>query len=128
MKPVKKNKLKIKPLGKPPKGWDKEGYLYTCALLEDVQSNFNIFAENLSFVRDRVGEHSIKLDSISHELGLVKEDVTILKEDVAVLKEDVAEIKIRQTSMEQRQTRIEGDIFLIKNDIKELQSNDEINK
>jgi len=117
-----KEKIKTKPLKRLPKKLGDDAYAYTAALLKDVNSNFRVFADNLTIVRDKV-------DGLSHEMGIVKEDITgikisqeLLREDVSTLKEDVRTLKVDFKEMNGRQIRMERDIQEIKQELKSIKS------
>ncbi|MDZ4846744.1 MAG: hypothetical protein SH857_14480 [Chitinophagales bacterium] len=131
-----KEKIKTKPLKRLPKKLGDDAYAYTAALLEDVNSNFRVFADNLTIVRDKV-------EGLSHEMGIVKEyitgikisqellredvstlkeNVSTLKENVSTLKEDVRTLKVDFKEMNGRQIRMERDIQEIKQELKSIKS------
>ncbi len=84
-------------------------------LFEKLISEFRIFGESLSDVRDRVGRmepdlhqvkedvtllksvarsHSEELRTIKSDVGTLKSDVSTLKSDVSTLKSDVSTLKL----------------------------------
>ena len=73
-------------------------------LVEDFRSQFRIFGEDLSTVKQRV-------ETIFEEQGRIKEAIFIIKADINVIKSDIKEIKARLD-------RIEGDVKVIKEDLK----------
>jgi len=55
-------------------------------VLEDIRSDFRIFGESLSFVRNEVKEHTRILAEHSKMLAILKEDIEILKAEVALIR------------------------------------------
>ncbi len=125
----KKPKIKAKLLKRLPKKMGDDAYAYTAALLEDVNSNFRVFAENLTIVRDKVDAHHVELGRMNESFtelkigqNLLIEDVAVLKEDVAVLKEDVSSMKQDISSLNERQDVMQADIKEIRLELKSIKN------
>ncbi|MEK7066985.1 MAG: hypothetical protein AAB949_01260 [Patescibacteria group bacterium] len=98
---------------------DKTTQDYVAILLEDLKSDFKIFGESLTAVRE-------KGDATFEAVGRLQEDVDILKTDVAVLKTDVAELKtdvsILKTDvgvLKSDMQNVKEELHLIRNELKE---------
>ncbi len=127
----KSKKIKIKELTKPPKYWDEEGYRYVGVLMEDVQSNFRVFGENLEMakqefrsglaeVKEDLRKVENKVDATFEEVGRIKIELTEVKIKQDLMAKDIKEIKTKQNSMEIDIKEIKFEIKSIKTEISEL--------
>jgi len=108
-----KKKIKIMPLTKPTANLSAEAYDSMSVLLEDVQSNFRVFAEDLSFVRKDV-------DEIKSSQSRMEKRQTSMEFDIIEMKGDIKKIETRQSVMEVDLKEIRKEIKFIKNEIAEL--------
>lgn len=124
-----KKKVKVKPLKQLPKTLGDEAYAYTAALLEDVNSNFRIFAENQSILSDKVDGLTYETGIVKEEISgikisqeLMREDITAMKGDITTMKGDITAMKGDISKLDARQTRMEKDITEIKQELKSIRS------
>lgn len=118
----KKNKIKITTSQKLPQKLDENAYLQVGALLEDMHSNFKIFAENQSFMQDKLDGVGDKLDGVVIEIGIMKEDISGIKMDQVAIKEDISGIKTDLKETKDIQVRMETDIKEIKAELKSIKN------
>lgn len=67
---------------------------YVAILLEGLKSDFKVFGEELSAVRQKGDATFEAVGRLQEDVSVLKTDVSILKTDVSVLKTDVAELKL----------------------------------
>ena len=79
-------------------------------LIEDLRSQFRIFGEHLSTVKEDLSAVKKKVDAIFEEAGRQKEDVFIIKSDIRIIKNDIAEIKETLKSHDKRIAHLEGSV------------------
>lgn len=68
----------------------------TKVLLEEINSQIKIIAEQHGSVQQNVEEVKVELYGVNRRLDMVEVHIGIIKTDVAVLKTDVAELKVGQ--------------------------------
>lgn len=69
-------------------------------ILEEIHSDFKVFAEDLSSVKKR-------LDMLFEEFGKQKEGIFEIKTDIRIIKSDIAEIKETLKTHDKRLTHLE---------------------
>lgn len=101
-------------------------------LLEDLRSDFKIFGESLTAVREKgdatfeaVGRLQEDMQIVKTDVAELKTDVSVLKTDVAELKTDVAELKTDVGVLKTDMQGVKEELHLIRNELKEKVSREE---
>ena len=70
-------------------------------VLEGIRSDFKVFGESLSFVRNEVKEHTKMMAEMKEDIMAMKENIIKIEEDLEILKADVAIIRHNQITRDE---------------------------
>ena len=105
---------------------------YIAVLLEGLKSDFKVFGESLTAVREKgdatfqeVGRLREDVNILKIDVAELKTDVSVLKTDMQAVKIDVAELKTDVSVLKTDMQAVKEELHLIRNDLKEKVSREE---
>jgi len=82
-------------------------------LLEHMNQNIQVIAEQHSFIVEKLNEHSESLDIIKSEIVIIKSEFGIVKSELGSVKLSVKDVDQRTIKLEAGQQRIEQKLDVV---------------
>lgn len=75
------------------------------AVLEDIRSDFSLFAESMSRVHEKLDNHETRLERVESKVDNLSDDVFVIKETIKVIRGDLKQ-KVDYEEFESLEKRV----------------------